>query len=57
MMAEMYQSVIDSRPVPCLCTPYWLLVAIFHSIAIQFLLTDVAAGLNLSAVLNICCST
>jgi len=29
----------------------------FHSIVILFLLTDVAAGLNLGAVLNICCST
>jgi len=57
LMAELHKSVIDSRPVPCLCTTYWLLVAIFHSIVIQFLLTDVAAGVNLSAVLKICCST
>jgi len=36
LMDELYQSVIDSRSVPCLCTTYWLLVAISTVLFFRF---------------------
>jgi len=35
-MDDLYKSVIDSRPVPCLCTTYWLLVAISTALLFSF---------------------